>query len=171
MIGLCGATFFFGWTGISGLAQTITGSVRGIVTDPSGAVVVRAGIDAANVATGVTTHTTSDRAGLYNIQFLTIGNYTVTARASGFSSATAGPFVLEIDQIAKVDLKLQVGRASTTVAVMSDAAPLLNTENATLGTSISANTLESMPLDRLNASMRRTWYLAWSTPRSLPREE
>ena len=150
MIGLCCVAFFFGWTGVSGVAQTITGSIRGIVTDPSGAVVVGAGIEAANVATGVTTHTTSDRAGLYNIQFLTIGNYTVTARGSGFVPRPLARLRLQIDQIAKVDLKLQVGRASTTVAVMSDAAPLLNTENATLGTSISANTLESMPLDGLN---------------------
>ena len=150
MIGLCCAALFSSWTGVSVLAQTITGSVRGIITDPSGAVVVGASIDAVNVATGVTHHTTSDRAGLYDIQFLTIGSYTVTAKASGFSTTTAGPFVLQIDQIAKVDLALQVGRAATTVAVMSDAAPLLNAENATLGTSISANTLESMPLDGLN---------------------
>lgn len=150
VLGFCFVVMLLGWTGDVGVAQTITGSVRGLVTDPSGAAVVGAGIDAANVATGVTTHTTSDSAGLYNIQFLTIGSYTVTARASGFSTTTAGPFVLEIDQIAKINLKLQVGRSATTVAVMSDAAPLLNTENATLGTSISANTLESMPLDGLN---------------------
>jgi hypothetical protein len=96
------------------------------------------------------THTTSDRAGLYDIQFLTIGNYTVSATAGGFATTTAGPFLLQIDQIAKVDLKLQVGRESTTVTVPSNEAPLLNTENATLGTSISANTLENMPLDGLN---------------------
>jgi hypothetical protein len=153
VLGFWFAVVFLGWMGWMGgvaVAQTITGSVRGLVTDPSGAVVVGASIDAANVATGVTTHTTTDRAGLYNIQFLIIGSYTVTVRAGGFSTTTAGPFVLEIDQIAKVDLKLEVGRAATTVAVMSNAAPLLNTENATLGTSISANTLESMPLDGLN---------------------
>jgi hypothetical protein len=81
---------------------------------------------------------------------LAIGNYTVSATAGGFGTTTSTPFQLEIDQIAKVDLKLQVGKATTIVTIGADEAPLLNTENATLGTTISEFTLQSMPLDGLN---------------------
>ncbi|WP_255550717.1 TonB-dependent receptor [Granulicella sp. dw_53] len=133
-------------------AQTVTGSVRGVVTDPTGAVVFGAKVAIKNVDTEVVTSTTTGRAGLYSVSFLTIGNYTVTITAPGFGSTSAGPFVLQIDQIAKVDLQLQIGSAESTVEVAANVSPILNTENATLGTSISSNTLESMPLNGLNVT-------------------
>ncbi len=132
------------------VAQTITGSVRGTVTDPSGAVVSGADVTATNVATGVATHTVSDHSGLYNIQFLPIGSYTVTATAPGFSTASAGPFGLQIDQIAKISLKLRVGNASTTVNVSGENAPMLQTQNATLGTTISGRSMVTLPNNALN---------------------
>ena len=133
-------------------AQTITGAIRGTVTDPSGAVVSGANVTATNVATGVSNQTVSDPKGLYNFQFLIIGRYTITATAPGFSSASVGPFQLRIDQAAKVDAKLAVGSASTTVNVGSGAGTLLNTQDATLATTISATLLQNMPLNGLNAN-------------------
>lgn len=138
-------------SGTTLVAQTITASVRGTVTDPSGAVVSGANVTATNVATGVATNTTTNASGLYNFQFLTLGNYTITASAAGFNSVTTSPFHLQIDQIAKIDAKLSVGTASTTVNVAAGAGAILNTENATLETSISSNQLQSMPLPGLNA--------------------
>ena len=145
---LCCTFLIFG--GVAAFSQTITGSIRGTVTDPSGAVVAAAHVTATNVETGVAMTTVSDRSGLYTFQFLTIGNYTVTAGAGGFDTASIGPFHLQIDQIAKVDVQLQIGAATTTVNIASTGSPLLNVENATLGTSISSYTLESMPLNSLN---------------------
>ena len=139
-------------SGTASFAQTITGSIRGTVTDPSGATVARASVTATNVATGVATNSTTNRSGLYDIQFLTIGDYTITATSSGFKTASIGPFALHIDQIAQIDAKLQVGETSSTVNVASDAAPILNTENATLGTSVGSNTLQNMPLNGLNVA-------------------
>ena len=132
---LCSIVLLF-W-GVTAVAQTITGSIRGTVTDPSGAVVAGANVTATNVATGVATKTVTNSSGLYNFQFLTLGNYTITAMASGFDSASIGPFRLQIDQIAQIDAKLTVGTAATTVKVAAGAGAILNTENATLGTSIS----------------------------------
>ena len=139
-------------SGSVAIAQTITGSVRGTVTDPSGAVVAGAMVTATNVATGITTNTVTDHSGLYNIQFLTIGEYTITATASGFSTTSIGPFRLQIDQIAAINVKLQVGKTVTTVNVAASTAPILNTENATLGTTISSNTLQNMPLNGQNVN-------------------
>ena len=132
------------------LAQTITGTVRGTVTDPSGAVVAGVSVTATNLATNVKTGTVTNHDGLYNIQFLPIGSYTVTVSGAGFATASVGPFALEIDQIAKIDAKLQVGNASTTVSVSSDVSPLLQTQDATLESTISGNTLSTMPLNGLN---------------------
>ncbi len=147
---LCFVVLFL--SGSAAIAQTITGSVRGTVTDPSGAVVAGAKVTATNVATGVTTSTITDHSGLYNIQFLMIGQYTITATATGFSTTSIGPFRLQIDQTAKIDAKLQVGKTATTVSVAASTAPILNTENATLGTTISSNTLQNIPLNGQNVN-------------------
>src|SRR5258708_36146954 len=71
-------------------AQTITGSVNGTVTDPSGAVIPNATVTATNVDTGVATPTTTNNDGIYNIRFLQIGNYKVTVEASGFATPRLG---------------------------------------------------------------------------------
>jgi len=137
-------------SGAVAVAQTITGSVRGTVTDPSGAVVAGAKVTALNVDTGVATKTVSDASGVYDFQFLNLGNYTVSVTAAGFDTSTIGPFRLQIDQIAKIDAKLQLGKASTTIDVAASAGAILNTEDATLGTSLSAHALETMPLPGQN---------------------
>jgi hypothetical protein len=93
-------------------AQTITGSVNGTVTDPSGAVIPNATIAAHNVDTGVDTKTTSNNTGDYNIRFLQIGHYTVTVSGAGFSTYTSPQFTLEVNQIAKIDAKLAPGNES-----------------------------------------------------------
>src|ERR1700722_11814326 len=79
---LCCTFLIFG--GVAAFSQTITGSIRGTVTDPSGAVVTAAHVTATNVETGVAMTTVSDRSGLYTFQFLTISNYTAAAGEGRF---------------------------------------------------------------------------------------
>ncbi len=149
LLALCATALF-----AAGLAfgQTVTGSVRGGVIDPSGAAVSGAQVTATNVATGVKTSVLSDRSGTYNIQTLAIGNYTVSATKPGFNVFSTKPFALEIDQIAKIDIRLTVGDVSVAVDVAADSGSILQTEDASLGTTITANTLESMPLPGQNFS-------------------
>ncbi len=90
-------------------AQTITGAVRGVVTDPSEAVIADARVTATNTATSVVSSTVTDRSGLYNFPFLPIGTYVIAASASGFDTTSVAPFKLEIDQVASINVKLQVG--------------------------------------------------------------
>ncbi|MGA7857531.1 MAG: carboxypeptidase-like regulatory domain-containing protein, partial [Terracidiphilus sp.] len=127
------------------IGQTVTGSITGEVTDPSGAVVPGVQVTAHNLDTGVDTPATTNSAGLYRIEFLPIGRYQVTVQANGFDSATLPPFVLEVLQIATFNVKLKVGGSSTTVNV-SAAAPILNTNDPTLDTTFTANTIENLPL-------------------------
>lgn len=143
------------WIGLalgcqSVMAQTITGSILGTVTDPSGAVIARATVAATNTSTGVISSTTTNSQGLYDIRFLPIGPYTLAVSAPGFSSATVSQFQLEIDQTAKFNIKLQVGRTAETLTVSADNSPLLQTENATLETTVTSQTLSDLPLNGLN---------------------
>ena len=138
--------------GVAVQAQTVTGSIRGTIVDQSGAAIADAKITARNVGTGVVTTTTTDRSGTYNIQVLHIGTYVVSATKPGFSVTSNRPFTLEIDQIAKIDMKLQVGEVTTTVDVAADSGSVLQTEDSTLGTTITANILGSMPLSGQNFS-------------------
>ena len=88
----------FGWTITK--AQTITGSVNGTVTDPSGSVIPNAKVTATNVDTGVATFSTTNNDGIYNIRFLQIGNYKVTVESPGFSVA-ACPFRIRLTRPAQ----------------------------------------------------------------------
>jgi hypothetical protein len=150
-LGYLALAFFLG--GAIAMAQTITGSLRGTITDPSGAVVSGAAITAINVGTGIATQATSDGSGMYNISFLPIGYYKVQATAPGFETVSIGPIQLQIDQIVTTNAQLHIGKATTTVSVESGAEANLNVENSTLSTSIGSETLENMPLAAQNIAI------------------
>lgn len=137
------------------LGQTITGSVTGMVTDPSGAEVAAAKVTAININTGVETPTTTNAEGVYVLRFLQIGRYKLTISASGFSTATVGPFTLEVGQEARVDGKLAVGSINEKVVVTS-AAPILDTENAVTGDTVTAAQATELPLQARNFSSLTT---------------
>jgi hypothetical protein len=133
------------------LGQTVTGSITGEVTDPSGAVVPGAHVVAHNMDTGLETATETNSAGSYRIDFLPIGQYQVSVQANGFTTQNLPPFTLEVLQTATFNVKLAVGSSSTTVNV-SAAAPILNTSSATLGSTFTANTIQNFPLNGLDFS-------------------
>lgn len=132
-------------------AQTVTGSVTGQVTDGSGAAIPNATITALNVDTGVKTTTTSNGSGVYTILFLPIGKYKLSIAASGFSMQTYSTFALEISQTVKLDGHLTVG-AQETLEVDASRAAILDTTDATLGGTFTANTIENLPLNGLDFS-------------------
>jgi len=132
-------------------AQTVTGSITGEITDPSGAVVPGAQIMAQNLDTGVDTSTKTNSVGFYRIDFLPIGHYQVQVQANGFNTETLPAFSLEVLQTATFNVKLEVGSSSTTIAV-SAAAPILNTDSATLGTTLTANEIQNFPSNGLDFS-------------------
>jgi Carboxypeptidase regulatory-like domain/TonB dependent receptor/TonB-dependent Receptor Plug Domain len=139
-------------TAIALLAQTITGSVTGTVTDQSGAVIPNATVIAKNVATGVETRSTTNGAGDYNIRFLQIGQYTITVQNSGFDDQKVGPITLEVDQIARVNVRLAISGSTQQVTVSSDLQPILDTDNSRVATTFTASTIENIPLNGRNFS-------------------
>jgi hypothetical protein len=133
------------------LAQTVTGSVTGFVTDQSGAVVPGAQVIARNVDTGVDTPTTTNSSGLYRIDFLPIGHYQLMVDAKGFNKETLPPFTLEVLQTPTFNIRLSVG-STVSIVDVSAAAPILNTDNPTLGTTFTSNEIQNIPLNGLDFS-------------------
>ncbi|MDR3723719.1 MAG: TonB-dependent receptor [Terracidiphilus sp.] len=131
--------------------QSVTGAITGAVTDPSGAVVVGAQVTAQNIGTGVESKTATNAAGIYHINFLPIGRYQVKVKAAGFNEVTVPAFQLEVLQTATFNVQLSVGTTQTTIDVTA-AAPILNTENSTLGTTLTSNSIGNMPLNGLDFS-------------------
>ncbi|SDF92139.1 TonB-dependent Receptor Plug Domain [Terriglobus roseus] len=131
-------------------AQTITGSVNGTVTDPSGAVLPNAKVTVTNVQTNVSSTTQSTSGGVYNIHFLQVGQYKVVIEAKGFAPQTLGPFSLEAGQDAKFDAKLSAEGANQTVEVQASLVPLLNTESGELGMTLDTHAINSIPLQGRN---------------------
>jgi outer membrane receptor protein involved in Fe transport len=134
---------------ISGLAQTITATITGTVIDASGAVVPQASITATNTSTGNKYDTKANDAGVYDIKFLTPGPYTVTVESSGFKKVTQGPFTLEVNQVARVDVTMVVGQVTENIEV-TGVAPILQTENAQTGSVISAQQATELPSNGRN---------------------
>src|SRR5215510_2262480 len=108
-------------------AQEFRATVSGRVTDPSGAVIAGAKIEAKAAATGAVSTTTSSTEGAYQIPFLTPGEYVITAEKEGFRRAVREGVRLQVAERATVDFSLSVGEISQSVTVAADTA-LVETE-------------------------------------------
>ena len=113
------------------LAQSYTASLRGIVTDTSGAAIPGARVIATSVQRGTEFLGSTDGQGRYALTALPPGDYTLAAEAAGFKKLVRSAFNLQVQQQATIDLKMDVGEVSTVVEVEASA-PLLNTTIANL---------------------------------------
>ncbi len=110
----------------SGQSGQVSGTIRGVVTDPSGSAITGAAIHARNVDTGFERNSTSNSRGEYEVPLLPIGMYKVTVSATGFAPYEQTGLRVELDKASPLDVSLQVGTAQQTVAVNADAS-ILNT--------------------------------------------
>jgi hypothetical protein len=133
----------------SAWSQEVTASIVGTVTDPSGAAVPGAEIKATSVDRGQIYSAVTDNAGLYRISELPAGNYTLTVEKTGFSTVSQAPFVLSVNQVARIDVALKVGQVSQTLEV-TGSAPVLKTDDTQVNTVINAATNDNLPLASRN---------------------
>src|SRR2546428_5402845 len=96
---------------------SITGSISGVVTDSSGAVVTGATVTATNTQTGVQTTLKTDSKGFYNFAALQIGTYTVEALETGFKTESRTDMVIDANSAVRADFTLQVGQSIEKVTV------------------------------------------------------
>ena len=126
-------------------AQGLFGSVSGVVTDSSGAVVSGATIKVTNIETNVTTTWKTNGAGVYNATSLNPGTYKVEADAKGFKTGVAKNILVEVNSNPKVDLKLAIGEATERIEVTAANTPILQTQQTDLGQTVERQQLEELP--------------------------
>src|SRR5205814_1527350 len=129
--------------------QVQNGQFTGPVTDPSGAALPTAKITIKNVATGVTTTVNANNTGSYSSPSLPVGDYNVTAEASGFKTSTRPALTLNAGTVARADFQLQVGAVSEVVEV-TGAVPVVQTEDSRLGYTVSGQLVSNLPLNGRN---------------------
>ena len=137
----------------SGLALTCfgqtLGEITGVVTDSTGAVVADASVSVTNPETSVTRTAMTNSAGNYTFPSLLPGIYGVKAEMRGFQAEIRNGIELQVQQVARIDFQLKVGSMAETIEV-TGGAPLLNTENATVGTVIENKRIVDLPLNGRN---------------------
>ncbi|MEO8737300.1 MAG: carboxypeptidase regulatory-like domain-containing protein [Edaphobacter sp.] len=127
-------------------AQVETGRFVGQITDPQGALVPSAVVKATNLGTNIVQTATTNSNGEFVITPVQAGVYNLTVTAKGFSVVSTSNIEVQVGQVVREDLAMQVGAENTTVDVTVET-PLLSTDTATIGTVISNQQLTDLPLN------------------------
>src|SRR5215831_2204096 len=126
-------------------AQTF-GEVTGRVTDPSGAVIPGASLTLTNVNTNAVRNVVTTEAGAYTFPSVPPGSYRLRTELPGFKTALSEPFEVQVQQVVRLDVVLQLGQVSDTVEVAATA-ELLQSETAAVGTVIENKIITELPLN------------------------
>jgi hypothetical protein len=129
-------------------AQVTTGTIVGTVSDASG-VVPGATITVREVNKGTTTSYVTDATGNYTASFLVPGTYAVEVNVQGFKKSIREGIILQVNQRARVDITLDVGRIEETTTVVSSA-PLVRSDSSEVGTVIEERAIKELPLNGRN---------------------
>ncbi|MCL4784563.1 MAG: carboxypeptidase regulatory-like domain-containing protein, partial [Bryobacterales bacterium] len=136
-------------------AQEFRATISGHVFDASGAAIPGAKIQATNIANNESSQATTNSSGVYSIPFLRPGAYKLTATADGFKSYARENVILQVGQIAGIDINLEVGAITETVEVTSQAA-LLETQTASRSGVVNNQQVAELPLNARNPFMLGT---------------
>ena len=130
-------------------AQTATGEITGLITDSSGAVTPKAQVDIVNSASNTRWRNMSNDSGYYTVPLLPPGDYSVTIHMPGFKTSTRPGIKVEVAAVLRIDFQLELGTASETVQV-TGAAPLLESQSASLGQVVQTRVINDLPLNGRN---------------------
>src|SRR6185312_14919158 len=130
---------------LTSFAQVSTGTITGTVTDPQGSPIASAKVRVVETNTNFQAQSETNADGIYRIQSLQPGNYSVTFEAAGFKTLVRQGLQLRVGDVLPVNGTLQLGQVNEQVEVTS-AAPLLETETSSTSTVTEGDTLYKMPL-------------------------
>ncbi len=137
--------------GLSVSAQQITGSIRGTVTDSTGAVVQGAAVTVKQTETDLSRTAVTDRGGNYVVLELPVGTYRLQIKAKGFKEYVQTGISVDVNQSASVSPHLAVGSEIEVVQVNADADLIAPTETS-MGKVVGERELEDLPLNGRNFS-------------------
>ncbi len=133
-------------SGLPSACAQVSASIKGIVTDPSGAPVPAATVTTKNTETGAARSAITDDAGRYQIVWLAVGQYEVAVTKPGFQEAIRSGIRLVVGQEASVDLKLQVSAVKAEVRVREDA-PIISTTTRDISGLVGEQQVKDLPLN------------------------
>jgi hypothetical protein len=133
---------------VAAIAQTDRGTITGTITDPAGAVVAGAAVEAKNEGTGAVTQVASTNTGNYTLSQLPAGNYEITVLVAGFKKFVRQNITVQVAGTLRIDVPLEVGAATESVTVV-EAAPLLKTESGELSHNVTTDRVDSLPVINL----------------------
>ena len=140
-LGICAVLAF----GATGFAQSTFGSITGIVTDPSGAIIPNAEIDITNEGTGAVRSSNSGSTGVYNAPNLDLGTYSLRVSAKGFTTNERKGLHLTAGQVLNINVELAVGSTGSVVEVQANS-PVITTETNDLSSSMGSQAVDQLPL-------------------------
>src|SRR5260370_53587 len=129
-------------------AQSDRGSVTGTISDPVGALVPSAPVEARNVDTGAVYQAASSATGNYTLSQLPAGTYEMSVTVPGFKGFVRQNIVVSVAGTMRIDVGLEVGATSDSVTV-TEAAPLLKTESGELSHNMTTDRVDNLPVINL----------------------
>ncbi|MBM3738403.1 MAG: carboxypeptidase regulatory-like domain-containing protein [Acidobacteria bacterium] len=140
---------FVSMASVSAQVETST-SIRGLVTDTSGAAVAGMQVTIANTDTGEQRFASTDSSGFYAFPSVAPGTYDVSFSFSGFKRVTVKSRVAQVSQSAQVDVKLELGDVAESVTVSAAGAELVSTTTAEVAGTIVNKLVDNLPLNGRN---------------------
>jgi len=140
-----------------------TGSISGAIKDPSGAPLSGVAVKLLSTTTRAQRTTVSDANGAFQFVQLQPGNWSLSAEAPGFKCVAIPAVIVQVDQVTRVEMLMQLGNVSETIEVSAITTPLLETDKSTLSTVVDSRTIDSLPLNA-----RQFLDLALLTPGTVP---
>ena len=123
-----------------------TGTIRGTVTDTSGAAIPNVPIAVHNERTGEDRATTTDASGIYQVPALPVGSYRVSVKAPGMAATTASNVEVPVGSTVKQDFSLKVAASTETVDVVA-APPVVDANSVSVGSVVNQTTVQEIPLN------------------------
>src|SRR6266446_1549417 len=127
-------------------AQTVSGTILGLVQDPQGAAIPKAEVSARNIETGVVRKTTADDSGIYRISSVPAGSYEITVSVAGFKTEVRSGVIVTVGGDVAVNFSLSVGAVSEKVEVTGEA-PQVDTSSSAMGGFVNSETIRELPLN------------------------
>jgi hypothetical protein len=130
-------------------AQNITGTITGVIHDPTGAVVPNATVKVMNIGTSAAFTTAADSGGEYVLRTIPIGDYRIEVQANGFKKYESGGIRLQVDEIARLNVTLVVGSIGESITVSTEVVNV-DTTTATIKDVVDQRRIEDLPLNGRN---------------------
>ena len=126
-------------------AQSVHGTLAGVVSDTTGAVIAGAKVDIVNMSTAAAYNTKTTSVGVFRFEDVALGEYTITVTSPGFKTALTKGVLVQIGTVSSITITLQTGAASEQVTVNSEG-PTIETDSSDIGGVISEKQIVDLPL-------------------------